>query len=343
MTNNKENISNGLMVGIDWLSFTVHSDYSPNELIEFMGFDPELFRTMPNGANGYKRMRKHENISILYDGSENMGIHVNITGASIATLLESYKETLSVNTPFGKAYELWEETALSKFLTEVLKIGHITRIDLAIDDHGVNFYTTDEIIEKLKNGQIVSKWRTSQNNEENVIANNEKVGHTVYFGSTQSDIRMRIYDKQLERNKGLSVTDERYHNEKWVRWELQLRKERAESIAKLLANKIPLGQVSIGVLANYFRIINLDDRNKSRCTLEDKWECFVNDVRKLKITLKKEPKTLEEEIEQFVHQNGRKIAKIVVYNGGDLSYFGDIACRYESRLTQEDRQQLGIV
>lgn len=286
MQENKVNVNNGLVVGIDWLSFTVHANYTIDEVIEFMGFDLRQFRNMPNGSHGYKHMKKRENISVLYDGAENMGIHINIAGSSIATLLEAYKETLSVNSPFGKAYELWEETTLSRFLSEILKIGHLTRIDLAIDDYGTNYYSTDEIVTKCKNGQIVSKWRTSQNNEENVIADNKKVGHTVYFGSTQSDIRMRIYDKQLEQNKGLSVGDGKYINEKWTRWELQLRGERADSIAKLLSNNSPLGEVTIGVLANYFRIIRLDDSNKSRCSLESSWECFINDVRKLKITVK---------------------------------------------------------
>lgn len=345
MTGNNISLENGLVARVDWLSYTVQEKYTPDEIIEFMGFDLQLFREMPNGANGYKRMRKYENISVLYDGADNMGIHVNVTGSSIATLLESYNNSLLVDTGFGsKAREVytWEETVFSRFCLEVLKIGHLTRIDLAIDDYGTNYYSTDDIVKKLANGQIVSKWRTAQNNQESIIGTNEKVGHTVYFGSTKSDIRMRIYDKQLERNKGLSKDSEKYHHEKWTRWELQLRKERADSVANLLSKGLSLGDVVMGVLSNYFRIIELDDSNKSRCSLDSKWECFVNNVRKLKITVRKEDKTLEMEIEQFEHQNGRKVSKIFYAVGGSVDYFWNLAKRYECRLTMQDREQLGI-
>lgn len=333
---------NNLIVGVDWLAFTIHGNYTIEEIIEFMGFTLRDFQEMPNGANGYKRMKKHENISILYDGAENMGIHVNITGSSIATLLETYKESLSVSTPFGKAYEMWEETTLAHFCNEILKIGHIARIDLAIDDYGAKYYTPSDILEKLSKGRIVSKWRTYQSNRENVIADNEKVGHTLYFGSKQSDIRLRIYDKKLERNKNLKPDDKNYIHEEWTRWELQLRGERADEIARKLSKEMLLGNVAIGVLSNYFRVIKLDDINKSRCSSESKWQHFTDKVEKLRITVQKDPKTLNEEVKQFEIQQGRKVAKMLYAHGGDANYFLDLAFRFEDKLTPHDREQLGI-
>lgn len=337
---------NGLIVGVDWLSFTVHAVDGVDDIITFMGFDLTDFKEMPSGSHGYKRMKKHENISVLYDGAENMGIHVNITGSSITTLLEAYNNTLLIETGFGtmaRDVYTWEETTLSRFCLEVLKIGHFTRIDLAIDDHGMKYYSLDEIADKIARGRIVSKWRTYQDNKERIIADNEKVGQTMYFGSKQSDIQMRIYDKKLERNKGLSIDDESYIHEDRIRWELQLRDERAEETARQLSNNMLLGEVAIGILSNYFRIIKLDDSNKSRCSLESKWERFVNKVSKLRITVVKEVKTLDEQMKQFEHQEGRRVCKYLYANGGDVNSFVDLAQRFECKLTPRDREELGLI
>ena len=344
MQENQVKTSNNLTVSVDWLSFTIlDDDFSPENVIDFLGFEREQFRNMPNGANGYKHMLKYEDISILYDGASNMGIHINISGGSIATVLESYKETLVVDTPFGKSYDLWQETALCHLLRSILDIGNITRIDLAIDDIGCQYYSLDEIVNKLSNGKVVSKWRTYRNLNEKIVADYEKVGHTLYFGSVQSEIQLRIYDKRLEQNKGRNIDDENYIDYEWVRWELELRKDRAHEVVKLLANKDKLGEVTIGVLSNYFRIIVLDDVNKSRCSLEPKWARFINNVAKLRITVKKQEKTLDEEIKMFEHQNGRKVAKILLANGGDKDYFGDLGMRYIDRLTPQDKEQLAQI
>lgn len=344
MQENQVLTSNNLTVSVDWLSFTIHDeDYSPEVLIDFLGFEREQFRNMPNGASGYKHMLKFENISILYDGADNMGIHVNITGSSVATVLETYKESLVVDTPFGKAYDLWDETVLAHLLGEILKLGKVTRLDLAIDDFGCSYYGLDEISNKISHGKICTKWRTSRNLCEKNVADCEKVGHTIYFGSSQSEIQLRIYDKQLEQNKTKDINDENYIHYSWVRWELELLKDRANEVARLLSQNTGLGEIAIGVLANYFRIIKLDDSNKSRCSIESKWAKFVENVSKLKITVKKAEKTLEEEIKMFEHQNGRKVAKILFAMGGDKDYFGDLGNRYKEKLTPQDKEQLAQI
>lgn len=343
MENIKVNTNNGLVVGIDYLSFTVFGDYTVEEIIEFMGFTPNLFCNMPNGSHGYKRMTKYENISILYDGASHMGTHVEITGSSIATLLNVYKEKFLVSTPFGAGYDFWAESTLSHFVTEVMKIGHFTRIDIAIDDFDSKYYSLDDIVKRVKKDLIVSKWRTCRNLEGLHLKSCNKVGHTIYFGSPQSEIMLRIYDKKLEHNLNLSMDDDNYISFEWVRWELQLRKERADMVAQYLAKNMLLGEVAIGILSNYFRIVKLDDCNRSRCSSEPKWNKFVNDVSRLRITVKKNPKTLEETLNWFERQNGRTVAKLFYYVGGDSSYFADLACRYECRLTQQDKVQLGLV
>ena len=57
-------------------------------------------------------------------------------------------------------------------------------------------------------------------------------GETIYFGSPQSQTLLRIYDKRLElQSKG----QEHYHDY-GTRWELELKKDRAEQCARALAS-----------------------------------------------------------------------------------------------------------
>lgn len=342
----KENAKriNNVTVSVDWLSFTVHDeDCTLESIIDILGFTREQFSNMPNGANGYKRMLKYENISILYDGADNMGVHVNITGSSIATVLEAHMESLATDTPFGVGYDIWGETVLSHLLRQICEVGKITRMDIAIDDYGCNYYSLEEIEDKIEQGRVCSKWRARRNLSESKVSNNQKVGHTMYFGSTQSEIMMRIYNKQLEQNKGKDINDENYIHDAWIRWELELHKDRANEVARLLLQQLSIGEIAIGVLSYYFRIITLDDSNKSRCSIEPKWAKFVENVNKLKITVKKEDRTLEEEIGVFERQYGRKVAKILFAKGGDKDYFGELGNRYKHKLTMHDKEQLANI
>ena len=345
MAEHQVNTDNKLIISIDWLSFTFHSDYTPEDVIEFMGLNVTDFREMPNGANGYKHMKKYENISVLYDGASNMGIHVNITGSSVGTVICAYKESIAYNTPFGKAYIDLDknDTVLSRFFVDMFHFGGtISRLDLAIDDYCCNYYSLDEIEKKLVSGRVITKWKSSRELKEKINATSEKIGHTLYFGSAQSDIQLRIYDKQLERNKGLEPGNENYIEFPWVRWELELHKDRANEIGRLLSSGFSVGTVAVGVLAHYFRVIRLDDSNKSRCSSEKKWQMFIDNVQALKITVQKRERTLEEEIRVFEMQQGRKVAKLFYACGGNSDYFADLTSRYEHKLTPRDLEQLGL-
>lgn len=337
------NTSNNLIISIDWLSFTIHADYTPEEVVERIGLNAHDFRECPNGANGYKHMKKFENISVLYDGAENMGIHVNVSGSSVGTVLEAYKEFIAEDTPFGMAYTDFDETILSSFFKRLFDMGaSITRLDLAIDDFGTQYYSLDEVEKKLASGKILSKWKSCRNLNEKLVSNREKVGHTLYFGSTQSDIQLRIYDKQLERNKGLEPGNENYIDTSWVRWELELHKERAHEICRLLSNGHTVSTVSVGVLAHYFRIIVFDDSNKSRCSSERKWQKFIDNVKALRITVQKRERTLDEERKMFEKQQGRKVAKMFYGAENGVEYFMDLVTRYECKLTPRDLEQLEL-
>ena len=90
-------LSNGLSVCVDWLAFTITELSSVRQVIEFLGFDLIQFSQAPRGAMGYKSMYKLDGypVSVLYDGSEGMGIHVNISGSAVAYCIDAYRRKLS--------------------------------------------------------------------------------------------------------------------------------------------------------------------------------------------------------------------------------------------------------
>lgn len=143
MSNNySENLKNGLLASVDYIAFTVTAPMTTAEVILMMGFSPAEFVELPRGGFGYKRQLKNESngISVLFDGAEDMGIHVNITGKGVGSLLAAFHDTLLENNPFDDSLSsAMNETVLGLFFQEVLKVGHFSRIDAAIDDKGGNF------------------------------------------------------------------------------------------------------------------------------------------------------------------------------------------------------------
>lgn len=80
----------------------------------------------------------------------------------------------------------------------------------------------------------------------------------------------------------------------WVRWEIELKHERAEAASKLIAQGRSVNGVAIGILSNYLRMIQPDNERKCRCSTSPKWEAFLDNIRKVSLYSASEPKTLED-------------------------------------------------
>lgn len=189
------------------------------------------------GAHGYRDRKYFSCISIHYNGREDMGVWVEMSGQGCRTF-----ETLS---RVG-----WD--ALFSFIdTNHLKI---TRLDVAFDDHS-GILNIRDIVEDTQEGNFVSKsdyWETVLSSK----------GSTVQIGSPQSKVLVRIYDKARERR-----CSEGTH---WVRVEIQLRDDRAIQFTKI---PMSIGEAFSGVLLNYLRYVIPDDTdtNKWRWMMRPYW------------------------------------------------------------------------
>ena len=108
MEGNLITLDNGLVVSVDWLSFTVMSTADVVDVLDMFGYVMDDFTRMPRGARGYKTMFRLNgySLSVLCDGNPDMGIHIDVAGSAIGELVRSFSETLKVNTPFGEGYDI---------------------------------------------------------------------------------------------------------------------------------------------------------------------------------------------------------------------------------------------
>lgn len=319
MQGNSVTLANGLAVSVDWLSFTVMSTLDPVDALDLFGFVLDDFTQLEKGARGYKSMYRFNGGSfyMLCNGNDNMGVHFDISGSAVSDFLYGFSETLKVATPFGEGYDIdFDSTMMTALLDRILSHGHITRLDIAIDDIGCSYFTTDDVVRMYDNTQIVSKFRSMRNITDSE-APGVRTGHTVYFGSRTSDIFLRVYDKRLERNRSLSQEDT---NTPWVRWELELKNSRAVSAARMLIAGIPLGTVAVGILGHYMRMIVLDDVNRSRCSSYPLWESFIDGISSLRLTVPRCKTTLDDKRSWLKRQVMPTLAAVVLADGGSLEF-----------------------
>lgn len=321
----RANLSNGLQVCIDWLAFTVTDLQTVHDVSEFMGFNLVQFSQAPRGAMGYKTMYRLDGypVSILCDGADDMGIHVNISGSAVAHCVAAYRNKLSEPTPFDGAALLVEdftETALSKFLEDILKIGHITRLDLAIDDKGKDqYFSCEDIQGYLMADQVVSKFRKWHTDIDYKFGG-EIIGYTIYMGSRKSDVFLRVYDKRLEQ---AAKDPEHAPDEPWTRWELELKDDRACMAAKMLVQGQTMGSVIVGILSNYVRIVENDNENQSRRSVLPRWQQFIDGVKKVSLYIPPVPKTLEDKRMWIDNQALCTIIGLFLADGGSFSFLED--------------------
>ena len=329
-------MENSLRVSVDWLSFTVTEEhYSVTDVAELLGYQLSDFSSLEHGGMGYKSALKLKGfpITIFYDGNENMGIHVTISGSAVSEAMRAFSNTLLASGPFGDYYEKsFDASFLSCWLSKIQSVGKITRLDLAVDDLGENYFSMDTLVQILESGSYVSKFRKWQNLvDRNLGSDNTKTGHTIYLGKRQSALFLRIYDKALEQ-KTDSIP--------WVRWELELKEDRAEKAVKQLIAKDNLGSVCMSILANSLRLIELNNPNKSRCSVNPVWQKFIDNVQPLSLYTAPPEKTIPRIKNWVNYQVAPSLAALFYAHGGDITFFIQLIANGTPRLNKSHMDAL---
>lgn len=340
---NQDSRSNGLVASVDWIAFTSTVFTSSEEMMNFLGYFAGDFQEMPKGAHGYRKMHRLKGfpVTILSDGTPDMGVHVIISGSAIKDVLEHFRRnSMSAESPFTSemvpVVTDFDNSVMVEFLQQVKYYGWFTRLDLAVDDFGAEYFSVEDVRGYLDRQEVVSKFRSFRDTFESTLVG-EPTGHTLYLGSRQSEVMLRVYDKQLEQNKK-AEKEEDMIREAWVRWELELKNDRANMAVDLLIQRKELGEIVMGILSNYVKIVVLDDSNRSRCSVLPLWEKFIDAVGKLRLFVQQSAKTLKEKKSWLVRQCLPTIAGVIIADGGSFDiiteHFYDAVLRMNGHLRQ---------
>lgn len=331
--------TNELAVSIDWLSFTLKDCTEAGSALKLLGYSDADFVELKKGRQGYKSVKKNNlyNIFICYNGNSDMGVHVDISGSAIGDVFQHYHDKRLVPSPFGGlAYKMddmderftrnanMENILLSTVACDLLREiremgGSLTRLDLAIDDFGARYFSVNDVYDVLDAG-MVSMLFKSYRLEKGRSADGKTLGETIYVGTRQSACFLRVYDKKLEQNQKLRNLGKPLIENEWVRWELELKDDRAINAGLELEKGDNLGKVVTGILSHYMRMILLDKDRKTRCSTLPSWDAFISNVDELSIASPFVPKTIEDKESWIIRQVAPSLATIVLAHCGDMDF-----------------------
>lgn len=283
-------IPNENRVLFDWFAFTLKEE-SPEKVIKMIGLDKLTFTESKGGGMGYKRTTRAGNIVIFFDGSENMGCHVSMTGQGCRQFEQLY--------PSPNRWKMF-------FILLNKLQANFTRLDIACDNvDGILDLNKLETCIELK--QIRSRFRAGHKIENFTLSPNDETpqGKTIYIGSPASRLKFRFYDKAAQ----LKLQGH------WVRAELQCMAERATEAINHILDGVEAGELAVGVLNNNFQPINLDDSNRTRCSVQDWWQEFTVITAKVKLTTAKAQKMISDVMHHVKKQYAPTFAMLKKFMG----------------------------
>lgn len=227
---------------IDWLTVTTKI-WSENDLIQLLRLEDCTWEHLDAYRYGYAHRCSFSGITILSGGhTDDMGICLEMSGQGCRAF-ESFS-SLS-----------WTE--LLRILKDPYYEFNITHIDIAFDDH-TGILDIGEILDDTDHHRYRSRsrwWKVEYGS----------CGTTIYHGSPQSNIRVRIYDKAAERG----LLDGTH----WIRVEVVLRDTNASGAVDAILEHEQLGPVFSGILSNYLVYCDpSSDSNRSRWNPTEYWQ-----------------------------------------------------------------------
>lgn len=229
---------------IDYLTLSskIHTGF---DLLADLGLAEYSFLEMP-GRFGWTSRHYYRGVS-LYAGGDRDDVCLELSGAGCRTVEEASGHSFD----WFKFFSALEPDIRSKDV-------NLSRVDIAGDDREgeLNF---SRFIPYCKHHRYIcrARFRTWTDGDEQII----------YFGSPQSDRRLRIYNKALEQDLDIQ----------WVRVEMQMRDDNATSFVLNWLNKKDVGECYAGVLMDFIRFTRTtpEQHNHQRCETMPWWLNFV--------------------------------------------------------------------
>lgn len=314
---------------LDYLSFTVpFSEAMMKRVFSALDVGEEE-------ANGFGGMGYTESAPALDGGRvfwhpdrPGMGIHIRLPAASIA---------MSGFTALG-------------LINRALDMGgRITRVDIAFDDYSGTL-DLDEMYEKLRKGEVVTRFRRVARIEGGKLGEYGKTGDTINIGARASQAFIRIYDKKREQE---AKKKETLDIENWVRVEMELKGDKAHVFAGMLSRSVFLEDLKtaaqlcsdllFGLLD--FKQPSVVDTNKTRWDTSEWWQEFVRSTGKLTLGIPLRHRTLDDTKAWIKTQVATSLAMIILSypDDNDVSGFDFIMnCAVEGAWNISKPQQKAL-
>lgn len=245
-------------VSFDWFSFTIKNK-SLESVFSDLGFLLSDFESKEFGRFGYRSMLCHcvYDICVMFDGSEDMGIHVVVSGGSIKYFMECFLSVHGKATAFGGfATDLYDDQ-FKHFASYVFRYGSFSRVDVNIDTD-LEYLNPYHIRDIVSAGNMISVYRSWK-----MVENSDGSG-TFYLGKRGSSSFIRIYDKAKEQGDFESVL---------YRFEVQFGKAANNFMMNFMENG--LADAFGSFIEKQLRFVdNSHDHYREECSPE--WEKFVS-------------------------------------------------------------------
>ena len=277
---------------IDWLAFTIEPKNDKfidgnSEILNHLGYLASDFE-ITGGKNFFNTGRSLSGYVQVYYNSPDLepikgtsNLHQYIfSGVGCTDLSEKIQ---------GKWIELFQ------WLKD--KGARFRRIDIALDDMNPKPKVTFSMIEnKLKAGEYKSSKR-HYNIMQDINTRGEKIGETVYIGQRKSGTAghsiLRAYDKFLQmigKNQESQIPIQALKSKSWIRWEIEVTKEKAVSLVDLILEKQSISEVYHAVLRDIidFKVPTKTktgkiQKNKSRWKTCKWWLAFLHQAESAKL------------------------------------------------------------
>jgi len=285
----------GVQLSLDWYSVTLHPSAElplgvPEVLLSAslaLGYEPADWVETERGSYGYEKgMVGPGGARLWWDAPGRNDIHVSLP---------------------GQACQIAGRERMVSFLRFCLGHGgKATRCDTAIDDYQ-HIVSPGQVLETLQGSDTVTHAQKVLTQQGGVVGSKELTGATVYLGAPGSRQRLRVYDKGLESGGEMDC----------IRWELESRKEAAETMATALAYQ-NWGQVMSSRLVGFVDFRDVDSHSEVEKRERLVWfQLLVGLVRKASAYLPKEVRTAEQVVDWLDRSIGPSLAVGMAFWEGD--------------------------
>ena len=284
-----KNVDIALSLKVDWLAFTIPSNLDKNfKILDFLNYDLREFEEI-SGKNFL-------NSGLSYGGGA-VRIFFNRADLPLQHGTSDIHNYIFSGVGCTSLSQKWKNNWIG-ILAYLTAIGvKFKRIDLALDDFSSPPRVTFPMaLKKLERGEFVSSKR-KWNHLLDRATTGEITGETIYIGVRKSSsvghTLLRIYDKRKElisKGEESQLPVDVLKSKSWIRWELEITKEKAAAAIYLLMQCGSLSKVAFGILREIIDF-KTPTKNKYGQIYSSKqrwktvrwWEAFLQQTEKAKL------------------------------------------------------------